>query len=92
MSPGQRDQFTRIDHAAQRLLDEIGVSDLEYYSADHERAVGEALQAWSLLAAVSKSLSHDASPESRMRLVEDIEDDDDLPFIEPAPQVKETAI
>jgi hypothetical protein len=43
------------------LLDQIGVSDFNYYSAQGERAVHEALRAWPLLATVSRVLRSGAS-------------------------------
>jgi hypothetical protein len=44
------------DASAQRLLDAIGASDLDYFSAADERAIAEALQSWPLLAAISRAL------------------------------------
>jgi len=44
------------DASAQRLLDAIGASELEYFSAADERATADALQSWPLLAAVWRTL------------------------------------
>jgi hypothetical protein len=49
-------QPTSPDVSVARLLDDIGAPDFEYYSAGEERVVGEALRAWPLLAAVTRSL------------------------------------
>ena len=44
------------DASAQRLLEAVGSSELDYFSAAEERAVAEALQSWPLLAAISRTL------------------------------------
>jgi hypothetical protein len=49
-------RWALVDGSAERLLDEIGASELEYYSAGADRAVDEALRAWPLLATVVRAL------------------------------------
>jgi hypothetical protein len=52
-----------VDAPVERLLDEIGAPELEYYSVAEERAVNEALDAWPLLAAVARALQADKTRE-----------------------------
>jgi hypothetical protein len=49
-------RWVLADAPVERLLDEIGAPDLEYYSAAEDRAVDEALSAWPLLAAIAHAL------------------------------------
>src|SRR5262245_9255856 len=56
MATRKANRWSRDDVAASRLLDAIGATDLDYYSAADERALTEALQAWPLLASVSRAL------------------------------------
>jgi hypothetical protein len=56
MTKDKTRRWALVDVPAQRLLDEIGAPDLEYYSAADERTVDEALRAWPLLAAVARTL------------------------------------
>jgi hypothetical protein len=44
------------DASARRLLDAIGAAELDYFSAAGERAIGEALESWPLLAATARTL------------------------------------
>jgi hypothetical protein len=44
------------DASAQRLLDAIGASELDYFSAAQRRGVAEAIQTWPLLAAITRTL------------------------------------
>lgn len=53
---GKPSRWAHVDGPVSRLLDEIGATDLEYYSARGERVVAEALRAWPLLAAVAHEL------------------------------------
>lgn len=54
-------QWSKVDVPAERLLERIGASDLDYYSAAEDRAVGEALRAWPLLEAVSRVMRADGA-------------------------------
>jgi hypothetical protein len=56
MTTAKTKRWMLVDAEAQRLLDDIGVPDLEYYSAAETRAVDAALAAWPLLANVTRAL------------------------------------
>jgi hypothetical protein len=75
------------DASAQRLLDAIGCSELDYFSAADERAVAAALQTWPLLASISRALSVErAANESGVRRAAIAPDGIDPPLrvVEPA--------
>jgi hypothetical protein len=58
------------DASANRLLDEIGVPDFNYYSAGDERAVSEALTAWPLLASIARALREpESGGEQSLRVI-----------------------
>ena len=69
------------DASAQRLLDAIGASELDYFSAADERAIVEALQSWPLLAAISRTLRVErAANESGTRRATAMADNVDPPL------------
>jgi hypothetical protein len=63
MTTEKTKRWVLVDAPVERLLDEIGVPDLEYYSAGAERAVTQALDAWPLLAEVAHALRAERKPE-----------------------------
>jgi hypothetical protein len=56
MATEKTNEAARHDASAKRLLDAIGVAELDYFSAADERAIAEALQSWPLLAAISRTI------------------------------------
>jgi hypothetical protein len=56
MTTAKTKRWVLVDTPVERLLDEIGVPDLDYYSAGEERALKDALAAWPLLATVAHTL------------------------------------
>ena len=56
MATGKADPRTRPDASAKRLLEAIGATDLDYFSAADEGAITEALRSWPLLAEISRLL------------------------------------
>jgi hypothetical protein len=62
MATDDRGRWSHADGSAQRLLDEIGAADLDYYSAREENAVAAALRAWPLLGAVARALASFRAP------------------------------
>ena len=81
------------DTSAKRLLEAIDVDGVDYYSASNERAVAEALQAWPLLAEVSRSLRAQAAEHPGARLsvvgapptVEEVDESDILSVVPAVP-------
>jgi hypothetical protein len=70
MTTAKTKRWLRVDAPVERLLDEIGAPDLQYYSARDERAVNEALGAWPLLAAVVRASLVD---EAQKELVKEVD-------------------
>jgi hypothetical protein len=70
MTTAKTKRWVLVDAPVERLLDEIGAPDLDYYSAGDERAVNEALGAWPLLAAVAQTLRAERAREQPAKAVE----------------------
>jgi hypothetical protein len=67
MTTAKTKRWMLVDTPAERLLDEIGVPELEYYSAGEARAVEEALTTWPLLATVTRALGQEPAKDEPTR-------------------------
>ncbi len=56
MATGKTNGGAGHDASARRLLDAIGASDIDYFSAADERVIAEALRSWPLLATIARAL------------------------------------
>jgi hypothetical protein len=83
MATDKSDRWVRADGSAQRLLDEIGAGEIDYYSAKEETAVAAALRRWPLLAVVSRALAGLRSVPEPPR-----ENDAQLRVVNPPPEEK----
>lgn len=92
MTTARTKRWVLVDAPVERLLDEVGVPELQYYSAAEERAVHEALGTWPLLAAVAQALRTERARSEPMndadqllRVVVDHTGEDDRPDDPPSP-------
>lgn len=72
MTTAKTKRWVLVDAPVEQLLDEIGVPELQYYSAAEERAVNEALGAWPLLAAVAQALRAERAREEPAKNAEQL--------------------